>query len=854
MAQLKSSIVQGSLRVTDTTITNNLTVTGTTTAAYALIAPTSSNGAPTWRALTKADISDFPTSMTPASHTHGNITNDGKIGSAGKKYFVIVGTDNKITTLSTTEIGSGTTKFLREDGSWQTPAYIANAAYGNISTSGTITSTGVALANGDYLLFSDASNNGKIERTSITIGTATNTWLRNDGTWNTPTKGNVGLGNVENVAGNARVFYGTSNTAAGTAAKVVTCSSYDALTAGDMIVVKFDNANTVASPTLNVNSKGAKNIKKLYNGAINNLTANGEITGTCLFLYDGTQWLLANADYNNTYSNQTAASGGTTLSLVTTGEKYTWNNKTSLTIGSASTQAMAGNTTVTNVAITADTTTNASYPLVFGTTNTTAAKTEGLQKNSAKFYVNPSTGNIQATTFNGFTLAAASTKSVVTSIDTSASLPTSNAVKSFVEGKGYVTSSGVTSITLKAGAGITLDTDNTAITSTGTRTISISGVDTSAGSESDCLTAKGTWKPFTPVTGSTSITTLGTITTGTWNGTAIGGSYLGTMVGATSSTAGTKGAVPAPAAGDQGKVLNGAGNWVDKSPLFQYTTTATKIYLLGTTIIPRSGTQTTSTLYTPGDESAERMYMDSTTNTLVAPNATFGGSVTATSFSGSGAGLTNIPASAVANMTGATSSTAGAAGIIPAPAAGDQVAFLQGDATWYKLNARNGTGTGSIVVGTKLFGETSTASGNNSFASGQGTQATGGYTHTEGYHTIASNGSAHAEGESTQASGWISHAEGYNTIANHKAQHVFGEYNIGDTSTAGSSDRGNFIEIVGNGTADNARSNARVLDWYGNEYVAGILEGTNHTWHVNGTSKATSYYNTSDDSIVFIFV
>ena len=43
-------------------------------------------------------------------------------------------------------------------------------------------------------------------------------------------------------------------------------------------------------------------------------------------------------------------------------------------------------------------------------------------------------------------------------------------------GAGFVTSSGVTSITLKAGTGISLDTDNTAITSTGTRTITNTGV------------------------------------------------------------------------------------------------------------------------------------------------------------------------------------------------------------------------------------------------------------------------------------------------------------------------------------------------------------------------------------------
>ena len=43
--------------------------------------------------------------------------------------------------------------------------------------------------------------------------------------------------------------------------------------------------------------------------------------------------------------SETAASGGTTLSLVTTGEKYTWNNKSNLTIGTTATTAAAGNHT-----------------------------------------------------------------------------------------------------------------------------------------------------------------------------------------------------------------------------------------------------------------------------------------------------------------------------------------------------------------------------------------------------------------------------------------------------------------------------------------------------------------------------
>ena len=54
--------------------------------------------------------------------------------------------------------------------------------------------------------------------------------------------------------------YGTCTTAAGTAAKVVTLSNFDTLTAGVTIHVRFTYSNTVANPTLNVNSKGAKPI------------------------------------------------------------------------------------------------------------------------------------------------------------------------------------------------------------------------------------------------------------------------------------------------------------------------------------------------------------------------------------------------------------------------------------------------------------------------------------------------------------------------------------------------------------------------------------------------------------------
>ena len=114
------------------------------------------------------------------------------------------------------------------------------------------------------------------------------------------------------------------------------------------------------------------------------------------------------------------------------------------------------------------------------------------------------------------------------------------------------------------------------------------------------------------------------------------------------------------------------------------------------------------------------------------------------------------------------------------------------------------------------------ASGYNSHAEGTYTKASGTSSHAEGATTAASGTSSHAEGAVTTASGDYSHAEGSGTIANHASQHVFGEYNIVDPSSANAGSRGTYVEIVGNGNA-NSKSNARTLDWSGNEVLQGSL-------------------------------
>lgn len=131
--------------------------------------------------------------------------------------------------------------------------------------------------------------------------------------------------------------------------------------------------------------------------------------------------------------------------------------------------------------------------------------------------------------------------------------------------------------------------------------------------------------------------------------------------------------------------------------------------------------------------------------------------------------------------------------------------------------------------------KSNTTIGTNSFSSGDNCEASAEDSHAEGRYTVASGHYSHAEGNYTTASGMASHAAGTVTIANHASQYTFGEYNVEDSSSASALSRGNYVEIVGNGTASNAQSNARALDWSGNEYLNGyIYVGCNNN-SANGT-------------------
>ena len=149
----------------------------------------------------------------------------------------------------------------------------------------------------------------------------------------------------------------------------------------------------------------------------------------------------------------------------------------------------------------------------------------------------------------------------------------------------------------------------------------------------------------------------------------------------------------------------------------------------------------------------------------------------------------------------------------------------------------NVTASGSC---THAEGYETTASGTYAHAEGYECEASGMYSHAEGYATAAGGVNAHSEGHSTVASGAHSHAGGYGSIASGlysfvhglglKAvkpfQAVFGQYNEEDPGTSGGGPK--YLFIIGNGTSDNARSNALTVGWDGSVDAAGgaTLGGT----------------------------
>ena len=130
-------------------------------------------------------------------------------------------------------------------------------------------------------------------------------------------------------------------------------------------------------------------------------------------------------------------------------------------------------------------------------------------------------------------------------------------------------------------------------------------------------------------------------------------------------------------------------------------------------------------------------------------------------------------------------------------------------------------------------GNYTTAEGLWSHAEGRSTYAKGDNSHAEGYKATAYGSMSHAEGQETYAIGGLTHAEGRGTYAGYTCQHVGGKYNNNKSTT---------LFEIGNGTADNARSNAFEI------YSDGKISQDNGTTKFKFTSNngVKGYYDEND--------
>lgn len=198
------------------------------------------------------------------------------------------------------------------------------------------------------------------------------------------------------------------------------------------------------------------------------------------------------------------------------------------------------------------------------------------------------------------------------------------------------------------------------------------------------------------------------------------------FTGATSSVAGAHGLVPAPSAGDEGKALHGDGTWKDTTAklvemsygesnawakfIAAYNAGSIVYCRASSNANPGTGSQTRKAFMAyvnnasnptnvefqyvrsqsskTDSQQCDQVFVYTLTNASggtwsvasrnMAPKINVNGPITKTFTSGANATIT-IGADA---MTGATSSAAGAAGVVPAPAAGEVDYVLKGNGTW----------------------------------------------------------------------------------------------------------------------------------------------------------------------------
>lgn len=143
----------------------------------------------------KADGSVDSSSYSLSNHTHTlsiETSNDASqiTLTHNTKYQISAGGSSYVFTTPSLPIASDTVTGITKVGANGGAASYSHT-HGYITNNGQLSNSAL-IENGDYLVITDISDRSKMKRTSIAFGTSKTTYLRNDGTWGTPSGGSGG--------------------------------------------------------------------------------------------------------------------------------------------------------------------------------------------------------------------------------------------------------------------------------------------------------------------------------------------------------------------------------------------------------------------------------------------------------------------------------------------------------------------------------------------------------------------------------------------------------------------------------------------------------------------------------------
>ena len=193
----------------------------------------------------------------------------------------------------------------------------------------------------------------------------------------------------------------------------------------------------------------------------------------------------------------------------------------------------------------------------------------------------------------------------------------------------------------------------------------------------------------------------GVMKLGANGGAATYGHTHSNMKAATSSAAGAAGMVPAPAKGDQNKVLSGAGTWVAQTAAYTHPTSGVTAGIYRSVSVNAQGHVTSgsnpTTLEGYGITDAAPKTHSHGISDITNLQTTLDGKA---STSHNHDSVYAAKSHSHGAMTGATASAAGAAGFVPTPAKGDQNKVLSGAGTWVAQTAAYTHPTSGVTAGT----------------------------------------------------------------------------------------------------------------------------------------------------------